>query len=198
MKIRFEIDITVDEKNVLKRILDCKNNGELSGSLFKIAKAALSEYLEMLLGKQLPTRANEIRERRLYHLIKNYFDNRIPSEAEISSVFQLTESDSRSLLRNVRTKFKYDLESLVQSTIRSTLEQAKNNEQGNYRLVIQSENILEELRQTVALEGPNLDQIQKVRSSAGVYIIPSDTYVLLCKFYGIDLTEQEAVATREG
>lgn len=122
----------------------------------------------MILGKQLPARANEINERCLFHLMKFYFRGRIPSEAEVSALFQATQSTSRTLLRNVRTKYKYDLEEGVRFTIQETLSHAVF-KSGEYRVVIQCDNILEELRQTVSVKAPKLDQIAKVKSSAGVF-----------------------------
>lgn len=185
--------IQEEELETLKIILKCNSDEELNDAIKCITQAALVEYLEMILGKQLPTRANEIRERKLYHLLKHYFNGRIPSEAEISAMFQLTSSGSRSLLRDVRTKYKYDLENELKNTINDILIGANLNN-GVYRVVIQSDNILEELKQTVSIKAPNLDQISKVKNSAGVYNIPEDTYEVLCNEYGIEL---EASLTQE-
>jgi hypothetical protein len=198
-KLQISIDllnlITNGEKEELKNVLGCDDDS-LKTATEGIAKAAMSEYLEMILGKQFPTRAREIKERRLFHLLKHHFIGRIPSESEVSSIFQLTESESRALLRNVRTRFKFDLKEELVFTVRETLLTATMNN-GNYRVIIQSENILEELRQTVAVKAPQLDQISKVKNSAGVYNIPEDTFVVLCDQYEISLDEVEAAATRE-
>lgn len=199
MEITLNLDdlIFEGEKNLLKNVLRCQNGEELEQALLGVGRAAMTEYLEMFLGKQLPTRADEMRERRLFHLLKHYFTGRIPNETEIATMFQLTESGSRSLLRNARTKFKFDLEEELQNTVCATLLTARQKE-GDYRVVIQSENILEELRQTVSIKAPELDQISKVKNSAGVYSIPEDTFAILCANYGIDMNEIEAAANREG
>src|SRR5699024_8845897 len=99
------------------------------------------------------------------------------SESEVSSIFQLTESQSRSLLRNVRTRFRFDLEEEMSSTISGILRTATQ-QGGYYRVVIQSDNILEELKLTVSLRGPQLNQITKMKNSASVHNIPEDTFVL--------------------
>lgn len=198
MEVNLNLDDILSEadKNVLKNVLRCSNDNELGVALLGITKAALSEYLEMLLGKQLPTRANEIRERRLFHLLKHFFTGRIPNESEISAMFQLTDTGSRSLLRNARTKFRYEVETELHNTVRTTLRTARRRGE-EYRVVIQSENILEELRQIVSIKAPTYDQITKVKNSAGVYSIPDDTFVLLCECYGVDLASLEAAATEE-
>src|SRR5690625_4148375 len=110
VQINLTSSINKEEKDTLMSVLNCSNEEELNRKMEKVSRAAIFEYLEMILGKQLPTRAQEIRERRLFHLLKHFFIGRIPSESEISTLFQLTESGSRSLLRNVRTKYRYDLE----------------------------------------------------------------------------------------
>lgn len=99
VKLNLEQLIGENENKLLKSVLDCKDDSELRQAISRIGMAAISEYLEMILGKQLPTRANEIRERKLFHLIKHYFDGRIPNETEISTLFQLTESSSRTLFK---------------------------------------------------------------------------------------------------
>ncbi|NLM43340.1 MAG: hypothetical protein GX201_04900 [Clostridiales bacterium] len=101
MKVKLNLEqlIGENENKLLKSVLDCKDDSELRQAISRIGMAAISEYLEMILGKQLPTRANEIRERKLFHLIKHYFDGRIPNETEISTLFQLTESSSRTLFK---------------------------------------------------------------------------------------------------
>lgn len=193
ININFEELINDDEKQLLRNILSCADDNELSHALKGISNAAISEYIEMILGKQIPTRANEMQERRLYHLLKCYFVGRIPSEAEVASFFQFTESSSRALIRNVKTKYKFNLEHELQATMRSVLLSARI-VGGNYRVVVSSESILEELRQTVSLRAAHLDQISKVKNSAGVYNIPEDTFAVLCQNYGVDLTLIHAAA----
>lgn len=196
LNLNVSVELGDSEKNLLKKTLKCNSNDELVESLTRIAKAAFREYLEMILGKQLPTRANEIYERRLFHLLKYYYTGKIPSEAEVASMFQITQSSSRTLLRNVRAKFKYDLEEELLNTIQETLRHAVL-KGDSFRVVIQCENILEELQQTVSIKAPQLDQISKVKGSAGIYNIPEDTFTLLANHFGVDLAQVEAATARE-
>ena len=140
MEINLNLEqlIGEDEDRLLKGILGCQDTDELTLAIYGIGMASISEYLEMILGKQLPTRANEIRERKLFHLMKHYFVGRIPNESEISALFQLTESSSRTLLRDVRTKYKYELEDELLNSIKALLRTAQNDGL-SYRIVIQSD-----------------------------------------------------------
>lgn len=198
MEITTNLDdfISEDEKKILKGVLDCTDDEDLIRALTGVAKAAINEYLEMILGKQIPTRANEMQERRLYHLLKCYFVGRIPSEAEVSSIFQLTESSSRSLIRNVKTKFKFNLEEELKATMKNVLLTARVVRE-NYIVVINSESILEELKNIVSTKAAHLNQISKVKNSAGVYNIPEDTFVVLCQNYGVDIAQIQAAAGQE-
>lgn len=189
--LTIRINLSDEERDLLKKTFNCPNDDDLETNLVQIAEAASVEYLEMILGKQLPTRANEIHERRLFHLLKHYFRGRIPSEAEVSTLFQVTLSTSRTLLRNVRTKFKYELEEEVKHTIQEILRSA-GFKSGKYQIVIQCENILEELRQIVAINAPRLDQITKVKNSAGVYSVSEDTFELLANQFEVPPNEIEA------
>lgn len=194
LKIDVSTLITAEDMDVLKRVLECDTEEALLEALQKITRAALSEYLEMLLGKQVPNTAEEMKQRRLFHLLKHYFRNRLPSEAEISSMFQITASASRTLLRHTRTKYRFELQEELLNTVRSILKSARLIN-GAYRVAIPSDNILEELKTTVAIQAPQLEQISKVKNSAGVYNIPEDTFDVLCDYYGVSLSEDEAAVT---
>ncbi len=203
MEIKFKTDDFLKEEHIkkLKKTLkemdgDPLSEQELRKKLVMVSKAALNEYMDMILGINLPTKANEFRERKLFHLMHFYFKKRFPQESEILSMFQLTESGSRTLLRNVRAKFKYELEEVINNSVKKILEKPKKSGD-NYRFIIRSENILEEIKQVVSVEAPELDQIQKVKNSAGVYTIPPDTYSKLCDHYSLSFTSLTEQANNE-
>lgn len=181
MKIEIDVDLIDDgEKEKLMALFRTNNDGDFNIALKGIAYSAMTEYKEMLLGKGLPTRADEIKQHRLYHLIKHYFNGRFPSEAEVSSMFQLTDSESKALIRNVKTKFKYQLEKELSYTLRSAISSAELSEiKAEYHVVIQSDNVLEELNRLISTYAPHLDPITKVRGSARKFQISEDSYALL-------------------
>ncbi|HYF82344.1 MAG TPA: hypothetical protein VEB00_04870 [Clostridia bacterium] len=198
MDITMDLDNIIDdqEKTVLRGVLNCQNNEELQGALTCIGESAMCEYLEMILGKQLPTRGDEIRERRLYHLLKHYFIDTFPSEREISLLFQLTDTGSRSLLRNVRTKFRYNLEEEIRNSIIRVLADARRQHDGSYNVITHSDNLLEELKRIADIEAVELQPIVKVKNSNGVHSIPEDTFNVLRGYYGVG-EEPETAAAQE-
>lgn len=180
-----------EERVQLKNLFKSQDNHEFNRAIQRIALSALTEYKEMLLGKGLPTRADEIKQHRLLHLVKHYFQGVIPNEAEVSSMFQLTETESRALIRNVRTRFRYQLEREIINTLQNTVTSAELNDDV-YHVVIQSDNVIEELNRLVSAHAPLLDPITKVRNSARKYQISEDTYRLFRSCLNMD---EEVAAT---
>lgn len=188
IEIQFPDDyLSEDEKKKLMKLLGCENDEEkFKKDISNVVRASLSEYKDMFLGMGMPTRADEIRQYRLLHLIKNYFIDRLPSEAEVASMFQLTQSKSKSLIRNAMTRFRYQLENEIKNTLVQTIKQANfNKDENEYRLVIQSDNVLEELNRIVAITAPTLDPIRKIRNMSRTYSISKDSYEKLKDYFNI-------------
>ncbi|MFA9397401.1 MAG: hypothetical protein ACERKV_03930 [Clostridiaceae bacterium] len=194
MTITLNIDenlISTEEKDRLKILFGIPNdedNSKFEEQLQNITKAALVEYKQMLLGIELPTRAEEIKQYRLLHLIEYYFHDRIPTETEVSSMFQLTNSQSKSLIKNVLSKFHFQIEEILKNTMKSVLKGfSSTNPNREYTGIIQSDNIRDELNRIILRENPNLKLITLVRNSAAKYEIAEDSYDLLSKYFGLNV-----------
>lgn len=110
---RMDISINITEDNlsqddilVLKDCLGLEEADNIEPHLVRLCKTAFMEYCKMFKEKGLPTRADEVQQERLFYLLLHYFQNRIPYEYEISSIFQITVSQSRTLLRNTLSRFR--------------------------------------------------------------------------------------------
>jgi hypothetical protein len=161
------------------------SESEIDGRLSRIAQAAYEEYLEMIQGIPLPARAEEVREKRLLHLLRKYAaDGELLTEREIAALFQMSEREAARLLRNVRSHYHDELDARVTAAARKILRSAKQADD-NRRVRITSANLLDVLKSTVASMAPDLDQIVKVRGSAALYDIPPDTYRMLCDAFGL-------------
>jgi hypothetical protein len=84
----------------------------------KYADAAAEEYIRMILGQRVFTRGQDIREYRLYLLVKHVFAGKLPTEQQICSLFQTTTTQSRALLRAVMSKYQYELQEAIYDTLR--------------------------------------------------------------------------------
>lgn len=174
------------DKAELQEVLGVQDDDALEEALQRIALASLAEYREMLLAGGAPSRADEVLEHRLYFLIKYYFGGRIPSEPEVSRAFHETLSKSRTLIRNVLTRYSRELDEELTTTLVTLVNAAQQEtEDGHWRVVIQSDNALERLNQIIAAEAPTLDPVRKVPNSARTYRIHPDSFNVLRAHLGV-------------
>lgn len=171
----------------LRDVLGLAEGDDLDAAIAKVTVSALHEYREMLLAGGMPSRAPEIQEHRLFHLITHYYGGRIPPESEIANLFHETMSRSRGMLRNVLTRYARELEESLHGTLQELLMTAqRQGDQGPWRLVIQSDNSLEQLNHVIATRAPQLDPVRKVPNSARTYRIDADSFNVLCQHFGIE------------
>lgn len=184
MNLTLEIPESILNESEKQRLMDTLNMEE-ELDMKGIIMASFIEYKDMLLGNGLPTRADEIKQHRLFHLIKQHFRGRIPNESEVSRMFQLTETESKSLIKNVRTRFRYQLESEINNTLKEVVENCSLNID-KYETIIQSDNVLEELNRILTQVNPSLEPIKKVRDSSRKYTMSEDTYNALRSYFRLD------------
>ena len=83
MDIKTKIELTPEEETALKGILNC-DDVKLKQYVNKFASASIEEYCRMILGQKVFTRFNDIREYRLFLIIKEVFNNKTPCSAQDS------------------------------------------------------------------------------------------------------------------
>jgi hypothetical protein len=83
MTISAEVRLSPQEQDLLAGILHTSVE-ELDAILRGYATAALEEYCRMALGQKVFTRVQDMKEYRLYLLIKEVFQNRIPDDQKIT------------------------------------------------------------------------------------------------------------------
>src|SRR5262249_31886437 len=123
MAVAATLNLAPPERARLRQILGCTDS-ELEGKLEPYASAALEEYVRMFIGGRVFTRGADIREYRLLLLMENVW-KRVPEDHEVSALFQTTATQSRALIRAVLSKFRYDLASALEGSLRGVLESAR-------------------------------------------------------------------------
>lgn len=175
-----------DEVRKLQKLFGTTDEEQFNLAISRVVKAALREYRDMFLGQGLPARSNEIREFRLFYLIKEFYENSIPSELEVARLFQLPASRSKTLLLYVLTRFRYQLEPQILNTLQNVIQAAQVfNDGQEYRVIIDSGNIVDELDRIIAQEGAVYPRLDKVRNEANTYRIYPDSYNILRKNLGL-------------
>jgi hypothetical protein len=177
MAINVNVNLENHEKELLCNILDCEE-ANLNSSLELFAKASFEEYLRMFLGQKVFTRGSDMKEYRLLLLIKSVFNNQIPDEQKVCDLFQLTLSESRSLIRSVMSKYQYELKDAINVTLKNTIINAQhvNNE---YYIDIKTENLVRELNSILGSIDGNLSQVSKKIGTISTYVIKPSAYAKL-------------------
>jgi hypothetical protein len=171
------MDLTVDERRQITATFGCSNS-DLDKEINKYTNAAAEEYIRMILGQHVFTRGQDIREYRLYLLIRHVFGGRLPTEQKISSLFQTTTTQSRALLRAVMSKYQYELQEAIHDTLREELGRAQPdpNTEGAYLITVDSENVIQALNRKIASIDGTLPQITKARNTVSTYEIAKSSY----------------------
>lgn len=168
------------DKALIKDCLGLSSEPETIAALTKLSKAAFMEYVKMFREKGLPTRADEVQQERLFYLLVHYYKIKLPTENEISSIFQLTPSQSKTLLKNTKSRYRTKINSFITASLMETLNSAGDpRENGNYEFVCTSPSTIEEMNLIVSQKGPELHPVEKIRGLASMYSCAPDTYNLL-------------------
>lgn len=177
MVITTNLHFTEEEKKQLSDILSCDIKS-LNQTLEEYSAAALEEYCRMILGQKVFTRIKDIREYRIYLLIRYVFQNTIPDEQKISRLFQTTPNESASLIRSITSKYQYDLKKAIRNTYTEIIKNATNdpNNTSCYIITTNSKIIIEKLNIYIASIDGTLPQISKRRDAVSSYNIMLSSY----------------------
>jgi hypothetical protein len=122
MKIAFDLPLTPDDAKKLSKALPGGDN--LNDLLNRLALDATQEYLDLFLGRFVPSSLRELSEYRLFHLTTGSFQDRLPDEQTISDVFQITVGRARGLLNLVAARYRYELDKALWSSALVALDEA--------------------------------------------------------------------------
>ncbi len=189
IKIQLNPDELNDvEKEIIRKSLGIETDAQFRESVSRLCKTALLEYKSMLTEKGMPNRISDVKEDRLFLLIKYFFINRMPSETEVSSFFHLTIPQSKTLIRNMKSRYSTKLsQDIIRTTLKDAVRNAGMNPDTNkLEFVLDSDVFLEDLNQIISKKGPKLSPIKRKANSSAQCEISEDTYELIKTELGID------------
>jgi len=185
MKLVIEIRLPEHDESALSAVLgvDGRSLEELAG---RIATASFTEYVTMILGQKVFSRGSDLREYRLLLLIEFLFYGRIPTEDEVSRLFQTTTSESQSLIRRVMSKYQYLLKKAIENSLRDLIRAARQAGQGEpFAAVVNSANLVDELNRLLADLDGTLPPVTKQRGSVATYELAPSSHARLLKRLGV-------------
>lgn len=191
MNINFTKDLSTEESNLLKDIFNCDDTG-LEVKISELANASTQEYLDMVLGKRVFTRGQDIKEYKLFLLIKYFFSGYIPDEQTITTMFQTTTTESKSLLRSVMAKYQYELKEPIKMTIKNILgnEVEYDRPKDVYKVSKIGLNIVDETNNILSQINGSLNPVTKKKGASHIFEIPAASYVELCNYFEIEMEEE--------
>lgn len=186
MEIKINLELDDEEKEQLSFVLGCELN-DLEAKMEPYAKTALIEYLNMFLGRITLTRINDIKEYRLLLLIQEVFKDKIPEEHDISELFHITASQSKSLIKAVLSKNRYPLQGIVKRVLIETLKKANPvGKDGDYEITINNLNVVDEMNRILGEIDGTLPKIVKKQTTIATYLIKASCHEHLNKHFKID------------
>jgi hypothetical protein len=185
LDITATIPLSTTEETAIAAILGCPP-AQLNAKLNEYMTASAKEYLSMIRGQKVFKRGSDMLEYRLFLLIESAFNGQIPDEHKVSSLFQTTLTESRSLIRSVISKYQYQLRTYIDATIRTCLAAADRQNTGDpYSVVINSQNVVDELNRVLADIDGNLASVAKRKGSVSTYEFAPSSYNQLCGRLGV-------------
>lgn len=185
MQITITLNLTPAEEAEIAAILGCKVS-DLNNRLSACSGASINEYLAMFRGQKVFKRGSDMLEYRLLLLIETAFQGVIPDERTVSSLFQTTLTESRSLIRSVISKYQYQLRTHVERTLSASLLAAtRQNNAQYYTVVINSHNVVDELNKALADIDGSLSPVAKKKGSVSTFEISPSSYNHLCAKFAV-------------
>lgn len=178
-QIGFNIVIEDERVKLLKEVLG--EETPIEDQLALISKAAFEEYLKLFIGEKVFTRGSDIKEYRLFLLIKHVLKGRIPTEETVSRIFQLTTSESKSLIRSVMSKYQFEMRGIIGTTLKEVFFSAEQVQTDSgrlekYHVDIKTENIVKEMNRVLGNIDGKLPSIIKERGTYSTYTIALESY----------------------
>lgn len=185
MQITTTLNLTTPEEVEIAAILGC-TPADLNSRLNACLGASINEYLAMFRGQKVFKRGSDMLEYRLLLLIETAFNGVIPDERTVSSLFQTTLTESRSLIRSVISKYQYQLRSHVERTLSASLTSATRHDASQpYAVVINSQNVVDELNKSLADIDGNLSPVAKKKGSVSTFELSPSSYNNLCTKFNV-------------
>jgi hypothetical protein len=180
-KIEISVSLAQEEQQQLAAVLGIDKQ-ELNQRLPLIARAASYEYLRMILGQKVSSRASDIFEYRLLLLVQEVFGNTMPDERTIADLFQMTESRAGALIRAASSKYRFELNQALKKSLVSVLQSVKRKKSDDdWEVTISSRAIVDNLNTLLSRKDGTLPPIKPRSDAVSTFVIKPSAYTVLCE-----------------
>lgn len=138
-----------------------------------VKKAATEEWLITFSSNMPLNTISQIRQVRLFCLIKNVFGNIIPTEFQIERLFHITPTSAKTLLANTLSVFKTELDKAFIDSVKIILKQAIKAKNG-FMCQIISPFIVSQMNYWLRVNKPDYQPIKRLNESTSYFSIPEN------------------------
>jgi hypothetical protein len=178
-------NLQIDDADAARiaNLLGC-DPSQLGTRLAGHAQAAISEYVEMYLGRRAFSRGSDMLEHRLALLMQYAFANQVPSEDQVARLFQSTPSQGRSLIRASLSKYRYQLQAAAAASAKSVLEKARVNAADEFVMEIRTAFLVDLMNQALAEKDGRQKPVIRVKDNVSTFSTARASYEALCAVFG--------------
>ena len=172
MDIQFKIELNEGVVQTLMNVVQCDTT-ELEEVMSQYGKAALSEYIQMFVGRRSFTKGADMLEYRLFEIMRHVLNYEIPKATMVRSHFQMTDTRSKSLVKSMLAKYQHmiDLHAFKKRLL-PYIENAQLNEETNlYEADIPNEENVAFINRVLARIDTSLKKVTKKRGTNTIYEI---------------------------
>jgi hypothetical protein len=172
--VEIDVSLSENEEALLKEVFEC-NDEEFKEFLQRLIQASSEEITKMVLGQKVFTRGRDMQVFRLSVLIRYFFDNEIPDEQQVSALFQLSITESRSLIKACMSKYQYELQHALVNTIYQTLGSCDKTTTP-FKLAVKADYIREAIDRLIGQSNHSLPRLKKSRYTVAEYELLESSY----------------------
>lgn len=164
------------------------DKAEVAHALESYGEAALVEYLDQFLGRALPSRYKDLQMLRLLRISQHANDGRLLEPDRVAALFQLTQTEAKTLVRNTATRYRFELEEKLRQVAWETLTSRGRREADGYKIEVRDAALLDFLHDLVR-RGPGYPK--GILTSAEMHVFSLDSQTMTALLAGLGHSQEE-------
>ncbi|MDQ1744444.1 MAG: hypothetical protein QOE23_2783 [Pseudonocardiales bacterium] len=193
---QFVNGLTEEDRKRLRQVLNLAANADIEAiavALEPFAAAALAEYVDQFTGRQIPTRMKDFEQLRLLYMARFAFGGQLPSPDRVADLFQRNASESKLLLRNTATRYRYELAASMNDAVwRVLISLSKKSGDDLWSVEVRDLALLDHMTEAVRRGPGNPKGIERSQKEMHVYLVDKATMSTLLSFIGHTYDEFKA------
>ncbi|MGN0755311.1 hypothetical protein [uncultured Treponema sp.] len=155
-----------------------KGKSDISGFEKKVADAALEDWAILADTKFAVSAISQVRQIKLFCIIKNILGGIIPSEYDVALIFHCTERQAKTIMESTLSTYSEELKKSLYESIKiyfqdSKLKKISKDEDGLY-VDIDSTYFVKKINEELRLNKPDFPLIKKLNDSTSFYKVSAE------------------------